>query len=132
MITVAWPTTNRIGSCQSVEVEIAEPAGERWELALDLIRSGESEVICEAVSLWRDTSGPPATGRIMISILSRHAVEIADELQVNEVEAGRRVVERLITADDRLQSLFDEFGVTWAYVADYGSGRVLITDLPPA
>jgi len=68
----------------------------------------------------------------MISILSRHAVEIADELQVNEVEAGRRVVERLITADDRLQSLFDEFGVTWAYVADYGSGRVLITDLPPA
>ena len=114
-------------------VEIFEPSGERWELALDLLRSGEDEVTCESVGLRRNTSGPRATGHIDVSILSRHPAEVgvATERQQSEVEAGRRVVHRLTTGDQRLQSLLDEFGVTWAYVADYGNGRVLITNLPP-
>lgn len=112
-------------------MQVLEPSGERWEFALELIRSGEAEVTYGSVSIMRDTSGPRASGVIQVSILSSHPVEIPKERQAAEVAEGRATVRQLLETDVRLQALFDEFGVSLAYVADYGNGRVLIADLPP-
>lgn len=112
-------------------MQVLGPSGERWKLAHELIRCGEAEVICGSVSIMRDTSGPRASGAIQVSILSIHPVEIPKERQAAEVAEGRATVRQLLETDVRLQALFDEFGVSLAYFADYGNGRVLITDLPP-
>lgn len=96
------------------------------ELALDLLRSGEAEVIYQGVSLHRSTAGPRADGQVHVSILSRAVPPVPPDRQMREISEGREVVAGLVAADGRLRDLLDECGSSWSYVYDYGNGRVLI------
>lgn len=109
-------------------MEIIGPDGDRWELAIELLRSGEAEVFCRGVSLWRSTAGPQADGRIQVSILTNLPAP-SPERRIQEIASGREVVATLVAADGRLGALLDEFGSEWSYVHDYGNGRVLLEAL---
>jgi len=103
--------------------------GQRWELALELLRSGESEVLFRGVSLWRSTGGPRADGRIRVSVLTRTGPDAPCERRAQEIDRGRQAIAELLASDGRLEALFDEFGTTWSYVSDDGHGRVLLEDI---
>jgi len=111
-------------------MEVHEPRGQRWELALELLRSGESEVTYRGVSLWRDTDGPRSDGRVQVSILTSAGPAGEVGRRDREVAQGRAAVDELRRADERVGQIFDEFGTTWAYVSDYGNGRVDLERLP--
>lgn len=111
-------------------MEVDRVGGERWELAFDLLASGESEVLYRGVSLWRSTAGPRADGRIHVSILTSAGPGLSAARRDEEVARGRQAISDLIGSDRRLEDLLAEHGTTWAYVHDYGNGRVLLEDLP--
>src|SRR6202034_2241695 len=104
------------------DLSIDEPSGQRWDLALDLIESGESGVlIAGRVQISRYVTGPTADGLIHIAVLAGQDTAPSRELAQNQVDTVRAYVSELVSEDRRFQYLMERFGVTWEYVGDDGS-----------
>ncbi len=103
---------------------VDEPAGERWELALDLLSSGSGFVaLGSALLLNRDTEGPGADGHIHIGVVANAPQESREEAQ-SKVDAARASVLEIADGDEQLRSLLSQFGVIWEYVGDSGMAAV--------
>jgi hypothetical protein len=103
------------------------PEGDRWELALDLLRVGGQAVEIGGIVLRRDTAGPLADGLIHADVIASYDPKSLTEQQAHEdVRRGRSVMMNLLEADGRLSDLASEHGLACDYVHDYGMGSVLL------
>ena len=108
-------------------LRIDEPSGERWDLALNLIESGEDFVMLgDGLQVRRHVGWPDADGRIHVGVLDDgdHPSERSEAQR--RVDQAREQVTQLALADERLRSVLDRHGVVWEYAADDGSATWLI------
>jgi hypothetical protein len=105
-------------------VTVDAPEGQRWELALTLIGSGEAPVRLGEVEVSRSTSGPNADGviRMTVTVAERADREVAQTALLH----GTQVVDEAASADPRFARLLDQYGCRWEIVSDYGMGTVLL------
>jgi hypothetical protein len=110
--------------------EVDEIPSDRWELALDLLRRADHMFLLPGevpVGLQRYEGWPGADGHVHVSIFT--GVEpkgVTQEMAQRDVAIGIATVRRAETADARLTELFEEYGVVYSYVYDYGHGAVKI------
>lgn len=103
------------------DLRIDDPAGERWDLALDVIERGENAVlIADRVQLSRWAAGPRADGMVHIAVLAGKDTAPPAAVAREQVAASRAYIESLLSKDGRFQELLERFGVAWEYVADDG------------
>lgn len=109
----------------SNSLRIEEAHGDRWELALELLESGEAPVVIANVALSRHIGWPRADGLIHISVVTRFdPLTVTPAAAAAEVEEGRRIIDEFCAADARLTELFRRYGIAWQYAYDYGMGSV--------
>jgi len=108
-------------------LRIDQPSGERWDLALDLIESGDEFVVLgDGLQIYRHVGSPDADGRIHIGVLDdAHHLAESHEAQ-RRVDQARERVTKLALADQRLRSVLERHGVVWEYAGDDGSATWLI------
>jgi hypothetical protein len=69
---------------------VDEPQGQRWDLALDLLREGPDLIaLGQGLLLSRDTSGPASDGHIHIGVIAHASRERAQ----SEVDTAREFVQ---------------------------------------
>jgi len=114
-------------------LQVGEVPGPRWQIALQLLRDGGPTVLVQGearVGLQRWVGWPRADGKIHIYFWTvRSPSTITVELAEADVRTGLAVVGQLLGADSRLGRLFDEFGVCYEYLYDYGQGAAKIADV---
>jgi hypothetical protein len=112
--------------------EVSEIPSERWELALDLLdRAGHMFVLPGEVSVGnqRYSGWPGADGLIHVSIFtSVEPPAVTPEMAQHDVKLGLSTVQKAAAADPRLSRMFEQYGVSYDYVNDYGHGAVRIGD----
>jgi len=102
---------------------VESASGERWDLALDLLRQGGHAVQVGGtrlrhqqplggVLLRRDTVGPRSDARIHVAVMATRD-RPTRQFAVDEVSAGRHLIDELCAWDPRLALLFSEFGSKW-------------------
>ena len=105
-------------------ITVAAPEGSRWDLALELIESGEAAVRLGEVEIRRDVAGPSAGGVI------RMTMRVDERAHREQGQAsllrGRRIVDQAASVDPRFARLLDEHGYRWEIVDDYGMGTTLL------
>jgi hypothetical protein len=105
-------------------ISVDKPNGQRWELALTLIGSGEGAVRLGDVEIWRDTAGPNADGVVRMTV---PVAESADPAVARAaLLRGRQVTDEAASADPRFARLLDQYGCRWEIVSDYGMGAILL------
>jgi hypothetical protein len=110
-------------------LEVDEPIGERWNLAVELLANSESAVSIGILNLYRDASGPRADGRLHVEIRAtyeRWSMTMASAQR--DVESGLRQLDDLLS-DTRFAAIASRHGVTTEYVSDYDTGRVTLADV---
>jgi hypothetical protein len=107
-------------------VTVDAPEGQRWELALTLIGSGEAPVRLGDVKIWRSTAGPNADGVIRMTVAVGERVD--RDVAQTALLHGRRVADEATSADPRFGRLLDQYGCRWEIVHDYGTGSVLLAE----
>jgi hypothetical protein len=112
---------------------IDEIPGQRWEIALELLRDGGQLFLIPGdvpVGLQRYVGWPRADGQIHVSIFTETEPQaVTTEMATRDARAGLAAVTTAQLADSRLADLFTEFGVVYEYVYDYGQGAVKIGDV---
>ena len=110
--------------------EVDAIPGERWELALELLRDAGPLFLLPGpvtVALQRHDGWPEADGRIHVSLgTTREPQQVTPETAQREVDLGLDVLRRAEAADPRLSEMFDTYGFVIEYVYDYGHGAVRI------
>jgi hypothetical protein len=115
----------RMPSFQGLQVDATD--GERWELALSLLETGEGPVRAGDVILRRATAGPAADGRIHVEVLcSTDPDSLTATLAETEFRQGLDQVDAMAAADVRLATLIARCGVVRQYVWNYGMGSSLL------
>lgn len=111
-------------------LHVSELRGDRWNLALDLLRSGEGAADFDGVCMYREVRGPQASGRIQIELLTQsiRTGEAARTL----VLADRQSAVVVLRGDPRLTALVLEYGADWSIVFDDNNTRVLLERLDPS
>ncbi len=115
--------------------EVDEIPSERWDLALDLLRqAGEMFVLPGEVPIGvqRYAGWPGADGRIHVSIFtSVEPQAVTPAMAEHDVATGLATIRSAEAADPRISHLFEQYGVSYDYVYDYGHGAVRIGDADP-
>lgn len=112
--------------------EVGEIPSDRWELALDLLHQAGHMFVLPGevpVGIQRYAGWPGADGLIHVSIFT--TVErrtVTPEMAGHDVHLGLSAVKKAAAADPRLSRMFEQYGVTYEYVYDYGHGAVKIGD----
>ena len=105
---------------------VDEVPGPRWDLALDVIRSGASMVVVVRelpISFQRYHSWPNADGKIHVCAYTETAPSaLTPEATTANGRDAVRLLDDLLAQDPRLAALLDEFGWTFDYNLDYGHG----------
>lgn len=104
-------------------LDVDAPAGTRWDLALDVLESGDAEVrLGRRVRLRRSARGPSADSRIQVSIEASVLRSFVTEAVAEaDVRHGLAMIEQAAAADPRFRSLLDRYGVDYAYVEDHSN-----------
>lgn len=111
------------------ELAVGELSGERWDLAIELLRSGDGIVSYQQLLLYREAHGPRSDGALRAEIRSTFAPEsLTVDLADADVVAGLSVL-ALVVADDRVGRLIDQFGLVRSYVHDYDTGRIKLATI---
>lgn len=114
-------------------VQITEIPSQRWDLAIESLELGGPLLVLAGqppVGLQRWTRGTTGDGLIHVSIFTTTEPEVITRQSAStEVQSGLGTLDRAVVADPRLQELFDRYGVTIAYVFDYGHGAVRLGDV---
>jgi len=109
---------------------VDQPSGDRWDLALELLASGESAVSLDGVILRRDAHGPRATGRIAIDIpASSEPRFLTPAVAKRDVSRALALIDAAREADPRFAELLTDHGVDRTYIDDYGNGSVALGDV---
>ena len=112
------------------EFVVDEIPGDRWDLALDVLRDGGPLVIVRreiTLGLQRHVGWPNADGFIHVSAFTHSAPsELSQDAVKRDGEAAASLLGDLMDADPRLAELFDVYGRCVEYVYDYGNGAVRI------
>jgi hypothetical protein len=109
--------------------EVDEPAGERWNLALELLMRGESAVAIGSLNVYRDANGARADGRVHVEIrATREPSSLTVGSAGADVETGLHQLDELL-AHDRFAALAAEHGITTEYVSDYETGRIVLASV---
>jgi hypothetical protein len=101
-------------------VTVDATEGQRWELALALIDSGEGPVRLGEVEIWRNVAGPTADGVIRMTL--RVGEQADREGGQTALLQGRQVADEAPSADPRFARLLDQYGCCWEIVSEYGVG----------
>jgi hypothetical protein len=109
---------------------INEVPGERWELALEFLRDAGPMFVLDgpvSVSLQRYSGWPGADGKIHVCVYTtREPKSVTPEIATGDFRRGLETLRQAIAADDRLQVMINEYGVSYEYVYDYGTGGAAI------
>lgn len=105
-------------------VSVDAPGGQRWELALGIIDSGEASVRLGEVEICRATAGPEADGivHLIVTVAERADQRVAKAA----VLRARQVTQEVALADPRFARLLDQYGYRWEVVSNYGMGTILL------
>lgn len=100
-------------------------AGQRWELALDLLRVGTGHVRIGSLEFSRRPFAPGEDERVNVSIdaVGREHRHPGAE---RAVERGLDELDRLRSESSELDRLLDDYGVLIEYVNDYGDGAATL------
>jgi len=116
--------------------KVTEIPGQRWDLALELLHDGGHMFVLPGdvpVGLQRYVGWPKADGHVHVSIFTGIEPNAASvEIAQSDVALGVAAVRAAQAADARLSRIFDEYGVIFEYVYDYGHGAVRIGDVDEA
>jgi hypothetical protein len=108
-------------------LSVDAPEGERWELALTLLESGEAPVWLGAVTVRRDAQGPTPDGLVHVefpcNVDPDRATKGAAEADMAQALA---LVGVISAADPRFEALLQRFWVVYEYIYDYGMGSILL------
>jgi len=98
--------------------------GKRWDLAVELLESGESVVaLGDCLIAYREVAGPRMTGNIRVEILSTAASESLTLVGATEdIVRGLAQVD-LLLSDDRVADIVRQHGLKLDHVKDYDIGR---------
>jgi hypothetical protein len=109
---------------------ITEVPGERWELALELLRDAGQMVVLDGpvpVSLQRYSGWPGADGKIHVCVYTtRSPKSVTPGMATAEFRQALETLRQATAADNRLQAMIDEYGVIYEYVYDYETGGAAI------
>jgi hypothetical protein len=100
------------------------PTGQRWELALALIDSGEAAVKVGEVVISRNVAGPTADGVLCIAVTVNESAD--EQVGQSALVHGREQLAEIRSADPRFAQLLDRYEQRWEVVADDGMGTVLL------
>ena len=110
---------------------VDEPHGERWDLALELLETGEDFVSLGSLRLHRVAGGPWSDGRLHVDICSRyHRSQLTEQRARADIERGLRLLD-VVLADERFMHLVTDHGLVREYVDDYGIGTVRLAIIAP-
>jgi hypothetical protein len=110
---------------------VDEPNGDRWDLALELLDTGEDFVRLGSLRLYRAANGPWADRRLHVDICSRyHRSQLTEQRARADIERGLRLLEQIL-ADERFMQLVTDHGLVREYVDDYGIGTVRLAVIAP-
>jgi hypothetical protein len=105
---------------------VSEVPGERWELALEFLRDAGPMFVLDGpvpVSLQRYGGWPGADGKIHVCVYTtREPKSVTPEIATADFRRGLETLRQAIAADDRLQVMINEYGVSYEYVYDYETG----------
>lgn len=105
---------------------VDEVPSPRWDLALDVIRSGASMVVVERevpISFQRYHGWPYADGKIHVCAYTQIAPSaLTSEATSADGRNAVRLLDDLLAQDLRLGALLNEFGWSFDYNLDYGHG----------
>lgn len=112
---------------------MGEIPSQRWEVALGLLNDGGELFLLPGeppVGLQRYVGFPKADGLIHVSVFTEvEPSKVTPEIATRDAVLGLEVIRRAEAADVRLSRLFDQHGVIFEYVFDYGHGAVKIGDI---
>ena len=110
---------------------VDEPHGEQWDLALEVLDTGEELVRLGSLRLYRAASGPWADGRVHVDICSGyHRSQLTEHRARADIDRGLRLLDEVL-ADERFMHLVTDHGLVRAYVDDYGTGAVRLALVAP-
>jgi hypothetical protein len=101
------------------------PTGDRWRLAIDLLRDGGGQVRFGSLHLARWIGFPTADEKIHIGVRALSGTAPHDGAEA-AVEQGLGQLRELRAANAKLDMLLDEIGVAVEYVYDYDNGAVTL------
>lgn len=102
---------------------VDEPQGDRWDLAVELLRRGEQMVSIGPLLLYRDAAGPQADGMLHCEICTAwRRQNLTIGVAEAEIESGLCQLD-LVLADERVAALADRYGLACDYVEDYEISR---------
>lgn len=115
-------------------LRVEGPDGPRWDLALDLLESGEAAVGLQDLTLRTDPA-PPTQGRRLhiefpcpsdpaLSVEARR--EQLHAIGNHDLEAARDLIQSVCEKDPRFASLVADSGVVYEFVHAYGMGTLLV------
>lgn len=111
---------------------VDEIPSERWSLALDLLRDAGPMFVLPGevpVGVQRYAGWPGADGLVHVSLFtSTEPNAVTQEMAQRDVASGLTTVQNAAAADPTLLLLFEQYGVVYDYVFDYGHGAVRIGD----
>ena len=100
-------------------LEIDELSGQRCDLAVDLLETGDDIVSFEQLLLYRDTNGPHPMGVIDAEIWATLSPKQLTSRRVEaDIARGLQCL-ALVVADEGVRRLADQFGLVRHYVRNY-------------
>lgn len=121
---------HHVGVTHRGAFRITEVQGERWELALGLLRDTGPMVVLDGpvpVSLRRYSGWPGADGQIHVCVYTTRAPKtVTAEIATADFKRALETLQQAMAADSRLQAMLHECGVVYEYVYDYETGGAVI------
>jgi len=120
-------------------LHVESATGERWDLALELLREGGINVHIGGtmlryqeplggVLLRRDAASPLDDGRVHVVVLATRDRPTRRSAS-DDVSAGRQLIDAICLSDRRLAGLFRDFGSTWTFGQPYDGGSMSFGDI---
>jgi hypothetical protein len=125
-LMTARDTQARGRSLRRRAVRVDEPTGSRWDLALDLLRRGESPISIGPVTFSRVDAQV-----VQAAVESTWWVEnVSEERARADLDQARRCTEELLASDERFRDAVGESKIDYVLLDDYGKmGAVAICRL---
>lgn len=118
----------------SKDLAIDRLEGSRWELALELLATGEASVNLRGLVLRVDPATPKSRRRMHIefacpvdpSQVGKSQHERLESLAQRDLDMARQTIDAVCHADKRFGNLVAESGLVYECVHRYGMGALLV------
>jgi hypothetical protein len=121
-----------VGPAQDISVDRLD--GARWELALELLQSGQATVNLRGLVLRTDPATEKTGRRLHIefdspfdpSQVGKSPHDRLESVARPELREARQTIERACDEDERFAALVADSGVVYEFVHRYGMGALLV------